>query len=272
MPQVSRTESCWDLAVDAAAHHTGGNRLSKHPVNKEIFQVSTMTALVEGVYDGDTTYQEIMKHGDFGVGTFNALDGEMAAVDGEYFHLHGDGSVSTVDLQDVAPFAAVTFFRGDAEISVEHAQSRDELLQLVDNTVPTENLFYAIRIDGIFASVTTRTVVRQHRPYPSLIEAAKTQVEHTIGPTVGTMVGFRAPQYAQGMTVAGYHLHFIDTDRRVGGHVLDFMIESGTVTVDQDTDMHVEMPTSPQFLRTHLSAEGVADQIEKTENASGHSG
>ena len=34
------------------------------------------------------------------------------------------------------------------------------------------------------------------------------------------MVGFRFPQYAQGIELAGYHLHFVDAERRRGGHVL----------------------------------------------------
>lgn len=268
MTSPPSTGSCWDLAIAAAAHHDGHGRLAPHPVNHEIFQVSTMTALVDGILDGDTPYSEVMRHGDFGVGTFNALDGEMAAVDGEYYHLYGDGTIAPVDPADLTPFVAVTFFRGDAEIDVPEPTSRDDLLAAVDSTVPSENLFYAIRIDGVFSSVTTRTVVRQSKPYPSLLQASGGQVETTFANVAGTIVGFRAPQYVQGITVAGYHLHFVTADRKGGGHVLNFAIESGTVRIDQDTDIHLEMPTSALFLGTHMDAAGVAPQIEAAENAS----
>jgi acetolactate decarboxylase len=264
---VHPTHSCWDFAVALAAHH-GGARPRPGAEPGEIFQVSTISALVAGIYDGDTPYTQIMKHGDFGVGTFNALDGEMAAVDGAFFHLHSDGSVVPADPAALTPFAAVTFFRADAEIDFETPSSRSELLALVDATVPSRNLFYAIRIDGRFGSVTTRTAARQTKPYPRLAETTKTQVEHTFTDAAGTVVGFRAPAYAQGMTVAGYHLHFIDDSRTLGGHVLDFALTSGTVTLDQDADLHVEMPTSADFLETGLDGGDIAAEIDRAENAS----
>ena len=261
------TASCWDLAVALASHHAHGPGTG--PVHEsEIFQVSTIGALIAGVYDGDTPYSEITKHGDFGVGTFNALDGEMAAVDGEFFHLHSDGSVSPVDPSDLTPFAAVTFFRADAEIDIEEPHSESEVLAIVDAALPSQNLFYAVRIDGRFASLTTRTPVRQSKPYPRLVETTKTQVQHTLTDVTGTIVGFRAPTYAQGMTVAGYHLHFIDEARTAGGHVLDFALTSGTVTIDRDADLHVEMPTSADFLQTALGGADDADEIERSESSS----
>ena len=211
-----------------------------------------------------------MAHGDFGVGTFNALDGEMAAVDGQFYHLRDDGSVTAVDPVELTPFAAVTFFRGEAELDLEHPYDRDDLLEWVDQTVPSDNLFYAIRIDGTFDSVTTRTVRRQHHPYAGLLAAAQGQAQMQFTKTSGTIVGFRAPQYAQGMTVAGYHLHFVDDSRTMGGHVLDFSIRSGVVRLDLETDLHVEMPTSAEFLDADLDGDDKSDAIEQSENVSGH--
>ena len=43
----------------------------------EIFQTSTMAALLDGVYEGNVSIRELLRHGDFGLGTFNILDGEM---------------------------------------------------------------------------------------------------------------------------------------------------------------------------------------------------
>jgi alpha-acetolactate decarboxylase len=260
------TASCWDLAVALASHHHASPATPAPVHSSEIFQVSTIGALVAGIYDGDTPYSEITKHGDFGVGTFNALDGEMAAVDGDFFHLHADGSVSPVDPTDLTPFAAVTFFRADAEIDIEVPHSESEVLAIVDAALPSQNLFYAIRIEGRFSQITTRTPVRQSKPYPRLVETTKTQIQHTLRDVSGTVVGFRAPTYAQGMTVAGYHLHFIDESRTAGGHVLDFALTAGTVTLDRDADLHVEMPTSADFLQTALGGTDAAE-IEQSESS-----
>ena len=47
-----------------------------------IFQNSLMTALLDGIYDGELTISDILSKGNFGLGTFDALDGEMLILDG----------------------------------------------------------------------------------------------------------------------------------------------------------------------------------------------
>ena len=43
-----------------------------------------MTSLLEAVYDGDFSLSHIPEHGDFGIGTFNQLDGELIGFDGAF--------------------------------------------------------------------------------------------------------------------------------------------------------------------------------------------
>src|SRR3954451_18730624 len=57
----------------------------------DIFQVSVMSALLDGVYDGEMTIGELLSHGDFGLGTVDALDGELLVLDGQAHQLHTDG-------------------------------------------------------------------------------------------------------------------------------------------------------------------------------------
>jgi acetolactate decarboxylase len=42
-----------------------------------LFQTSTLSALQAGDYDGILTIGALKQHGDFGLGSFNTLDGEM---------------------------------------------------------------------------------------------------------------------------------------------------------------------------------------------------
>ena len=58
-----------------------------------LFQASTIGALLDGAYDGDLTFAELAEHGDLGLGTLNGLDGEMIALDGEFFRADVDGDV-----------------------------------------------------------------------------------------------------------------------------------------------------------------------------------
>ncbi|MCP8318695.1 MAG: acetolactate decarboxylase, partial [Candidatus Methylarchaceae archaeon HK01B] len=78
-----------------------------------LFQTSTISALLEGAYDGNMTYGELKKHGDFGLGTFNGLDGEMAGLDGTFYQVKDDGIAYPVDDSIKTPFALVTFFEAD---------------------------------------------------------------------------------------------------------------------------------------------------------------
>jgi acetolactate decarboxylase len=48
-------------------------------------QVSTIDAILNGLYDGVITYRDLKEHGDFGIGTFEGLDGEMVALDGNFY-------------------------------------------------------------------------------------------------------------------------------------------------------------------------------------------
>jgi acetolactate decarboxylase len=77
-----------------------------------LYQTSLMSALIAGLYDGDMTYGEIRKHGDFGLGTFNNLDGEMVGFDGTFYQLRSDGSARPVTAGQKTPFAVVLFPAG----------------------------------------------------------------------------------------------------------------------------------------------------------------
>jgi acetolactate decarboxylase len=234
---------CRELATAASVHYAGDNKLhADRGQAHEIYQTSTMAALLAAVYDGTVTYGEIAGHGDFGVGTFNGLDGEMVAVDGQFFHLYADGKATVADPTELTPFAVVTFFRGDTGRPVDRAMSRQDLEATVDGLVSGQDHFYPIRVDGRFRQIATRTATRQRPPYRALAEATANQVVSRFSDIEGTLVGFRTPDYAQGMTGAGFHFHFIDDARRCGGHAFDFVLESGEILVDEDADLHVELP------------------------------
>src|SRR6476660_638173 len=75
-----------------------------------LFQVSTSGALVAGVFDREVSVKSILEHGDFGLGTFANLDGEMVVLDGRAFQVQGTGKVFEAASDAGAPFAVVTRF------------------------------------------------------------------------------------------------------------------------------------------------------------------
>jgi acetolactate decarboxylase len=233
-------------APDAAALH-------------EIFQNSTINALLEGIYDGSMTYGELRGHGDFGLGTFNALDGEMIAVDGEFYQIRADGIAYPVSDGQQTPFATVLFFRPTLTRSLTGPLDYERLQTLVDGLMAGPNLFYAVRMDGHFASVTTRSMPRQEKPYPPLAEVAKGQPVFHLENVDGTLAGFRFPDFARGLNVPGFHLHFLTEDRKAGGHVLNLTLVRGELAIDASARFHLELPTDAAFLHADLGQDQRAD-------------
>jgi acetolactate decarboxylase len=268
--RVSATAShhVGELIRSFVAHHTPHRRLH-HDAERghEIYQVSTVNALLDGVYDGDVTYGELARHGDFGLGTFNHLDGEMVAVDGCFFHLRSDGSAAPVDPAERTPFAAVTFFAADHVLRLERPSPRAEVEAVVDRLAPSGNLFYALRVDGRFDRVVTRTVPLQRPPYRPLTEVTADQPITEFADVEGTLVGFRTPDYAQGIGIAGYHLHFVTAARDAGGHVLDFALARGTLQIGTEADLHLCLPRTGAFLDADLARHDLDEEIARAENA-----
>ena len=231
----------------------------------EIFQTSTMGALLDGVYEGNASIRELLHHGDFGVGTFNSLDGEMLVLDGVCYQLRGDGSATVADLDELTPFAAVTSFHPDHTIRVSESCDRAGLKTLIDESLDSTNLMVAVRITGDFSMMRTRTVTKQQRPYRPFTEATQEQQEVTFADVTGTLAGFRMPDYEQGISVAGYHSHFIDEDRHHGGHALDYRLVRGTVEISVRSELHLSLQRTPQFLRANLDGADIDGQIRQTE-------
>jgi acetolactate decarboxylase len=236
-----------------------------HDRRDEVYQTSTMGALLAGVYDGNVTIRELLRHGDFGLGTFNALDGEMLVLDGVCYQLRADGSATVADPDEVAPFATLTWFTADHTIAVPAPIDAAALKAEIDKSVASSNLIAVIRIRGQFSEVHTRTVTAQHKPYRPFTEATKGQHEVRFTDVSGTLAGFRTPEYEQGISVAGYHLHFIDAERRHGGHALDYQLARGSIDIGMRSQLHLSMPRTPQFLSADLSGADVDSQIRQTE-------
>ena len=245
------------------AHHSATVTGDSH--SAEVFQSSTMSALLDGVYDGDMTIEELLRHGDFGLGTFNRLDGEMVVLDGVCYHLCADGSATVANGTDRSPFAAVTHFTPSTTLTVDAPTSRTDVLALIDETLDSPNLIHAIRVTGTFSNVRTRTVKAQTPPYPPLTEASDGQAVKTFDNADGVLVGFHTPEFEQGISVAGYHLHFLDAERTSGGHVLDFTLDAGHIAISTASELHLRLPTSGAFLHADLAGEDLSAQIHHAE-------
>ena len=219
-----------------------------------LFQVSTSAALVQGVYEGCTTVSSIKTYGDFGLGTFDALNGEGLMLDGHVFQALSDGTVVDPDNACMVPFWVSTQFVADRTAKLRMISSWDELCSQVNQYRPSENLFYAIRIDGLFETVLYRVACKSS-PGTDLVSATNHQAEFRLNNIEGTLLGFWSPNYARSFNIPGYHLHLLSSNHQHAGHVLEICGKNLKLQIMDINKMMVTMPKSENFLKADLSSD-----------------
>lgn len=261
---MDHTPTC-QCAHDIARSYLARHGAVKPTAQGALYQTSLMSALLAGIYDGDTTMADLLKRGDFGLGTFNNLDGELILFDREIHQLRADGSASTARPEQKTPFAVVTEFKPTVTLDLPDSLDKAGVQAVVDDLAGSPNLFCAIRIDGDFEEVRTRTVPRQDPPYKPMLDAIAAQPVFDFHDVSGTMAGFRCPDYVQGINVAGYHIHFITDDRRGGGHVLDYRLRRGRLQLGLLTHLHIDLPRGGDFLAADLMPDDLHASIRQAE-------
>ena len=226
----------------------------QQPPHNTAHQHSTIDALLAGVYDGNITCSELTRYGDFGIGTFDKLDGEMLLLANHLYQIKSDGKVYTPPLSITTPFATVCRFQPELSFDTKEGQNFDAIKIQISKTTGNPNLFYAIKITGRFKTMHTRSVPVQSKPYPSLKTVADHQPEFHMQDVEGTIVGFKCPEYVKGINVPGCHLHFLSRDKTQGGHIMDFEIISGRCEIDMLDRYTLTLPSQAQgFAETDLS-------------------
>ena len=157
-----------------------------------------------------------------------------------------------------------TFFDADMKFPSGEVSDYRTLQQFIDSRLPTKNIPYAIKIEGEFSYVKTRSVPAQDKPYPVLAEVVKNQSVFEFKNIEGTLIGFRMPDYMQDVNVAGYHMHFLSRDKTKGGHLLECAVKSGEVKVDATGRFVMELPQSADFNRLGISAD--VGEVQKVES------
>lgn len=251
--------------ADMKAAQTESAGTSNTQQTDTLFQVSTLKALTQGVYDGALSLGELKQRGDLGIGTFEGLNGEMLILDGTVYQVKADGTVATPKDSILTPFAAITVFGTDQEKAIADIPDYAALKKTLDALLPSQNLFYAFRIDGTFSYIKTRSVPKQQEPYPPLADVTASQPTFEFHNVKGTIIGFWCPAYVEGINLPGYHLHFITADLTAGGHLLECTVESARVLMDTTDEFQMLLPENEHFLKSGFSDVTGAEvqQVEK---------
>jgi acetolactate decarboxylase len=230
-----------------------------------VFQVSTSGALVAGVFDSEVTVGTLLEHGDFGLGTFSGLDGEMVVFEGQAYQAHGSGQVTVAGPEAGAPFAIVTKFAPEQDVQLDPCLDIKSFEESCDHYRPSDNLFYAMRLDGVFRKIKVRTV-NPPAPGTRLVDAAKSQSVFDFTDITGTLVGIWSPSFSSEFSVRGYHFHFLSEDRAHGGHLLELETEQLRLQVEPLNDFRLILPETEHFLKADLSKD-ISKELDSAEKS-----
>jgi acetolactate decarboxylase len=185
-----------------------------------------------GDYSGIDSIKTLKKYGDFGLGTFDCLDGEMIVKDGVFYQVKADGVVCICSDKDTAPYTQLAFFRSNMNCRLHMVLQFSDFEKWLDAQLPSLADNFAIRVTGTFKGMSVRSVRRQGQPFPALEEAIKSQAIFELGDIEGTLIGFRlSSEFLDETNWPNYHFHFLSTDKKSGGHVLDYSIVGGLVEI-----------------------------------------
>jgi acetolactate decarboxylase len=262
------------IALDREIARVGGDEskvitaaLGEHlgtPVHT-LFQISTSGALVAGVYSRVVNAKTILDHGDFGLGTFADLNGEMVVLDGRVYQVQGSGRVREAPSDAGAPFAVITRFDPQIDQKIWPFANLAALQAKCDSFRTSGNIFYAFRLDGRFFSIRTRAVSPPEKGV-RLVDAAKSQSEFHFNDIDGTLVGLWSPAFSGAFSIPGYHFHFISKDRQHGGHLLDCAAAKLRLRMEALTNYHLALPETESFLKADLS-KNTPEELTSAEQA-----
>ena len=252
------------IAVSAVSAQ---NSLFLNNNDDSMYQVSLMQAFMHGEYNGVITVGDFKKHGDIGLGTFEGVNGEMIILDGVIYQAAADGSVNVMPDNETIPFATITSFDVDGNITNITAKNFDDLTGQLDKEIEKygTNNMYVIKIKGDFSNITVRSVEKQEKPYKEFTEVAKVDQKvfnHT--DQTGTLVAVYFPEYMNELNMHGWHLHFLSDDKTTGGHVLGFTDFSGSGQIDEIHEFSMILPTDDSFINMNFT-EDMSNKISSVE-------
>ncbi len=217
----------------------------------KMFQVSTLQALMLGYTKSVITVEELLKHGDIGLGTFEDVNGEMIVLDGHCYQARYDGTINEAEGKTGVPFCAVSFMNNSREVTVENINSIDDLKKLLDVLIDEAfalNSMHIVRIDGLFNRVMARSeegLKSRHIELKRILE--NNQQDFCFENIKGTLVCVYFPDYMDGINAPGWHLHFVSENKACGGHVFDIDLKQGRALFSRISTIEIKFPATAEF-------------------------
>ncbi|RUT72204.1 acetolactate decarboxylase [Flavobacterium cupreum] len=236
------THTVLTLLVTIAGFLSGHGQVQKEGL---IFHYSVMDALRNGVYKGDITVKTLKSKGNFGIGTYNFLDGEMIVLDGIFYRVPSTGKVTKAEMEREVPFTCLAVFSSDQEYEINGIETIEALQEEVQKRLPSSNKPYALRIECAFDSIVVGGAEKvQEKDTTGLAELMKTRPLYKKGHISGTMVGFYTPPSFSAIDLSPFHFHFISADKTFGGHFISGVLSAAKIkiSIDEKSGYEIVLP------------------------------
>ncbi|MDN6640848.1 MAG: acetolactate decarboxylase [Tetragenococcus sp.] len=232
----------------------------------KLFHYNTLGTLMKGGFDGTFPFSEVLKNGGIGIGTVDHLDGELVILDHHGYRFDVKGQMHEVQPEETTPYAAAIDFNPENKTTFNEKISKDTLEEKLANQFSSKNVFQAVKLHGTFQKIRCRSVQKQEKPYPDLVDVARDQAEFTAENVTGTLVGIYTPELFGTISATGFHLHFISDNHRFGGHVLAFEIDKPTIEWQTVDTLEQKFPTDDTtFMQTDFDYSSVLADITEAE-------
>ena len=231
-----------------------------------IYQIALLQSLAMGYFDGSISVKDLKTHGDTGIGTFEGLNGEMIVLDGVVYRANQNCEINVMGDKETIPFSNVTFFEKDFSVKLADVADKAAFEKILNEHVDKHgrNSFYMVKVSGTFNEILIRSESGQKEPYPTLVEALKTQKEITPKNIKGTIVGLYCPDFMSSLNSTGWHFHFISADKKIGGHVLELNLKSGEAQLDKTDAFEMDLPKKENFHELNFKQD-MKEDIRKAE-------
>lgn len=220
---------------------------SAEPIENTIEQYGFPLALVNQIYTGDMTPIDMLKKGQFGLGTADNLDGELVALDGVVYKIELDGSLIKAPADLSAPYMTMFKFNPSKHIVLKEVNSLAELGEKLTAQMTSKNSFYAYKITGTFSHLKMASAEKVENDSVPLMEYLKTRVMYTKENIKGTLVGLYTPEYLGNISIPGMHFHFVSSDKKLGGHLEGISFEQVNVDIEEINKINLTLPQVAKF-------------------------
>jgi acetolactate decarboxylase len=242
------------------------SKVSAQIKNNTLYTAGHASAFIGGLYDAVYPYSKVLKHGDFGLGAPDKLDGEILVLDGRIYQTQSTGKTFEVKPSALTPFTVVNFFKANKTVKPQAGLSKDKLYAYLDSVLANKNGIYAIKIKGTFSALKTRAFPPvTGKPYIPLADMLPLQHFFTFNNAKGTLVGYRIPAYMEGPNITGYHFHFLSNDKKDGGHLIELTTGGVTIEIDELDSFLVDVPQTKDFENFDFKKDR-RDEVKRVEN------